>query len=437
MTEQIPPTDPTDLNKTLIEHNIAKAALYFPNINTILVPKKSEYNLKKYASKKLLKKVDSDINVAVEKCLVFLSNLASTYYTEDRKKSLHSTILHDQSKNKDNAYIYTKIIDVLVAGTKRGGAIIKVETRYEVGSYSKQYSITDSYFKVGLTDYILKDVSIIQRRNKLFYNHLKEIISNVICSNLINIYGSVELPTVEEIKAEGRKLVKSGYKTNKGKLLTMRNKHTNSYWNDVSKRSFVEDNIALFEFLTKRGFMLPTIGDDKSGGRIVDSFTLMPSWIRKMIKFDGHPIVESDYSCLHPNLASKIYGGTGKPLRHEIVSEYLKISRQEAKIEHLSFFNKEWSSLQHSPLYSYYFNEEPTLMENMCIDKAKNGYISTTTKVFRLEVEVMSNVIKLLNNQKIYVLYVYDAIYCKQSDKEEVNRIMNLVAKEMGINTLV
>ena len=98
-------TQSKELQEKLLAHNIDKSALLFPNVNLILVPKKSEYNLKKYVSKKLLKLVDSNVDIAVEKCLVFLSNLASTYYTGERVKQLHSTILHEQSRNKDNTYI--------------------------------------------------------------------------------------------------------------------------------------------------------------------------------------------------------------------------------------------------------------------------------------------------------------------------------------------
>ncbi|RYZ86230.1 MAG: hypothetical protein EOP04_14295 [Proteobacteria bacterium] len=48
--------------------------------------KKAEYNLRKYVSKAQLREIDPDEKVAIEKCLVMLSNLASTYYTEDRWK---------------------------------------------------------------------------------------------------------------------------------------------------------------------------------------------------------------------------------------------------------------------------------------------------------------------------------------------------------------
>jgi hypothetical protein len=85
--------------------------------------------------------------------------------------------------------------------------------------------------------------------------------TNPICSNLIAMYPKIDLPTSEELLVIGRKLVKEGRTTKKGKILTVRNKHKDHYWLDVKNRSFIEDNIQLFEFLTGRGFMIPSAGD--------------------------------------------------------------------------------------------------------------------------------------------------------------------------------
>ena len=429
-------TQSKELQEKLLAHNIDKSALLFPNVNLILVPKKSEYNLKKYVSKKLLKLVDSNIDIAVEKCLVFLSNLASTYYTGERVKQLHSTILHEQSRNKDNTYIYSRIIDVLLVGTKQNGPIIEIDSTYVVGEKSKGYSITDTYFKVGLTDYYIKDASIVQRRNKIYYNHLNEIMDNPICLNLIKMYPNVDLPTVKEIKAEGRRLVKLGTTTKKGKILTMRNKHTDSYWKDVSNRSFVEDSILLFEYLTTRGFMLPSIGDNRSGGRVVDSFTLMPSWIRSMIKFNDEATLEADYGALHPNLCATIYKTNSPLISHDIVAEYLGVDRQVAKIEHLSFFNKHQNDMDRSPLFRYYMDNELSMMLRIKKDKRDNGYKVTSRKMFKMEVELMTEVSTRLNSIGIYVGYVYDALFTTQENIIMVTDVMNEVADEMNIKTI-
>ncbi len=251
----------------ILDEDYAQISLLFPNVNSILIPKKAEHNLRKYTSKPLLDLIHPDRNVAVEKCLVLLNNLASTYYDESRWKPLHSTILHEQLKNDgDNTFVYTNVIKALKVGTKQTGGIIKVKTNpdgietYEIGGKSKQYVLTDTYFKAGLVEYIIQDEAIIKNRNKSFYKALNEANDNVIANNLLKLYPNIEIPTTAEVLAEGKRLVKAKYITKSQKKLTMRYNHPNSYWKDAKQRSFVEDNIKLYEFLTGRGFMIPIIG---------------------------------------------------------------------------------------------------------------------------------------------------------------------------------
>jgi hypothetical protein len=77
----------------------------------------------------------------------------------------------------------------------------------------------------------------------------------------------------------GKQLVKMVTEPRKEKILTMRNSHKNHYWKDADN-SFVED-IELFQFLTGRGFVIPTAGNEKVVV-VVDSFTLMPAWINEL-----------------------------------------------------------------------------------------------------------------------------------------------------------
>ena len=428
--------DTEDINVLINDNNLSELTLIFPEVNSILIPKKAEYNLNKYVSKAKLKEIDPDEKVAVEKCLVLLSNLASTYYTEDRWKPLTAKILHEQSKTSENDFIYKKIIEALKAGTKNG-PIIEINDSYSVGFESKKYRIADEYFKAGLTEYIIQDSSIIQRRNKLFYQQLNTAMDNPICRNLIRMYPKIELPTSEQLFAVGRKLVKEGFLTKKGKMLTLRNKHKDHYWSDCANRSFVEDNIKLFEFLTNRGFMIPAPGTVKSGGRVVDSFTLMPSWIREQITIDGVSLAECDYTALHPNIAVKMYHGRETYITHEKVAQWADMAQKKVKIEHLSFFNKRWPQTIKSPIFSYYFEKEPEMLENMRKDKVSHGYKITSMRLFKAEVDIMTDVIQYLNSKNIQVLYVYDALLCEKKDKETVIEAMNRIILEHGIMTSV
>ena len=428
--------DTEDIQILQNDYNLAELALQFPNVNSLLIPKKSEYNLRKYVPKGMLRAIDSDVDVAVEKCLVFLSNLCSTYYTDDKWKSLNATILHEQTKRKGNTYIYTRIIDVLKHGTNKG-AFIEVNDSYLEREYCKKYRLTDMYLKAGLVEYTIKDAGIVLNQNRLFYQQLNDAMEHPISSNLITMYPKIELPTPEELLIIGRRLVKAGHRTKKGKILTMRNKHPNTYWKDSDNRSFVEDNIELFVFLTSRGFMIPSVGDEKSGGRVVDSFTLMPAWIREQIIVDGVKLAECDYTALHPNIAIKLYDGKLTYLTHQNVAERTGIDVKSIKIEHLSFFNKQWLAMLKSPLFAFYSKHEPDMLSRIYNDKKEYGYKVTSAKMFSVEVAIMTDVIKHLSTIGINVLYVYDALLCEEKDKAIVVETMNRIILKHNVYTCV
>lgn len=428
--------DTEDINVLTHDHNLSELTLVFPNVNSILIPKKAEYNLRKYVPKAQLREIDPDEKVAVEKCLVMLSNLASTYYTEDQWKPLRAKILHEQTRNDSNEFTYKRIIEVLKAGTKNG-PIIEVDDSYATNVESKKYRIADPYFNAGLTEYIIQDSGLIQRRNRLFYEQLNEAMDNPICRNLIRMYPKIELPTSEQLLTIGKRLAKEGYQTKKGKTLTIRNKHKDHYWSDCANRSFVEDNIKLFEFLTRRGFMIPAAGSAKSGGRVVDSFTLMPSWIREQITIDGMRLTECDYAALHPNIAVKLYGGNNSHITHQKIAQWADMALKSVKVEHLAFFNKRWQQMEKSPLFDYYQKHEPQMLEAIRLDKQKLGYKVTSMRLFKDEVEIMTKAITYLNSQNIHVLYVYDALLCEEKDKRTVTDTMNRVVLECNVQTSV
>lgn len=264
---------------------------------------------------------------------------------------------------------------------------------------------------------------------------ISKTIANPIGRNLVSVYQRIDLPSKEELLSVGKSLAKENFKTKKGKALTIRNKHKNSYWKDVDKRGFVEDDIQLFEFLTSRGFMIPVIGDDKSGGRVVDSFTLMPSWIRNEVMIDGQKLAEADFSALHPNIAATSYGGNYHNATHQEVAEKANIDPKIVKLEHLSFFNKDWNGMMRSPLFDYYSRNEPAMMEKIYRDKFENGYKATSMKLFKTEVEIMSDAIEKLNDEGIEVLYVYDALMCLPKDSIRVVTVMNKCAAKHNVKT--
>jgi hypothetical protein len=428
-----------DIEKNTI---INKSKVCFGDSSKIFVPKKAEHELRNHCDKVLLRAVDDDMNVAIEKCLIFLSELNTNLYNGNKWKLLYSHFLHDKIKNgKDNTYVYTKVIKVLLKGTPQMGAMIEIQKNKQGGDLyysgvggSRRFKLASRFTKCGLTPYTLTHKVSIQQIQEHKCKRLLEVVNNPIGRNLLHLYPHIQLPTEQEIRKEADRLLSVNYITKKGKRLRAGKKTGSRYiYHDTC--SFVEDNIELYKSLTEGGFMVPVVTGENAGGRVVDSFTLMPSWIRNLIKIDGESIEELDYTALHPNIAISIYDGDSKFITHEKIQEVLGISKSEIKREHLSFFNKEWDDIVRSPLFFYYKSQEPIMMENIYRDKQENGHKSTSRKLFAKEVEIISKSIEFLNEEGIYVGYVYDALFCLPKHRDRVKRVMDYYAQEAGVCT--
>lgn len=443
-TNPLKPNNNTLFSEDTEEEIYDKYALFFLNSNTALIPQNVKRNIQKQIPKSYLNKIDTNRNIAVEKCLLFVANLSSTILSGTRWKSLSSKILNEQlKKGRDNTRIYPHVVEALKYHSETTKPIIEIKKNtngtetYQVGVESKSFAFLEQYFKSDLVKYNFTNEEIIARRNKFIYKQIIIATKNDIAYNLLQLYPKIDLPSLDEIKSEANRLIKLKYQTKKGKILTKLNKHSKEYFKDHTNRSFVEENIKKYKLLTENSFMIPTVGDYKSGGRVVDSFTLMSSWIRKLIKIDGEPIVEIDFKAFHPNLVMSIYGGSKKFLTHLQVAKESNIDINEVKIQHLSFFNKTPNGMKRSPLYDYYKNSEPEMLDKLENEKYNSQYKHkiTSMKLFAKEVEIMAEIIKILNASDIYVMYVYDALYCKQSEAEFVKNIMNEVVLDFDVYT--
>ncbi|MBU2940161.1 hypothetical protein KO494_11500 [Lacinutrix sp. C3R15] len=416
--------------------------IYLSDYKCIQIPKGIRRNVKRLP-KRVLKKIDSNINVAIEKCFIFVSNLTySVFRDDDCWKSLSSTVLHDQlKKGSDNTYVYKNIIKALSYSTNSTLPIIECrknehdEDSYQEGHFTKQYRFNYSYRNQNLEKLDIKFEDNLDKRKKYHRLEFGQANQNPIGKNLINAYSKIILPTENEIKKRGRELVKLGYQNRKGKILTFLNKKPKSFYSNSKNRTFVEENLKQFEYLVGNNFLIPKIGDHKSGGRVVDSFNLMPSWIRSMIKIDSEPIVELDYKALHPNIAMSIYGGVDYQISHEQIAKDLERPLLEVKIEHLSFFNKRVSDMRRSPLFKYYYTREKDILKKIIDDKESKGYKITSQKLFKKEVDIMTTCVEELNRNNIYVIYVYDALYCKASDEVMASEIMKRSVQKHNVYT--
>lgn len=423
------------------EVNRTNSPLFQSEKYIIKVPSKVEYTLKRYVSKRQLKEIHPNIDVAIELCMLFISQLTSTYYSwedgsnPDGWKPLKAAYLRALLSYKHDTY---KRIRELLENPTNAGAVIECDYENEKGQKCYYYRICSNYMGKGIKEYILKTDLVKRLKIKYHQKRLKDCEENIICKNLIQLYYKIIIPTVDEIKLNAKQLIKSGYKSKKGKLLTMQNKHSKDYFSNASDRIFVEDGIEVFNYLTRGGFLLPTPSSEHAGYRITDSFTLMPSFIRGMIKIDGKPIVEVDFSCLHPNIAMTLYGGDHSYLTHKGIAEKLAIPDIQVKIEHLSFFNKHLEQMKDSPLYSYYKETEPQMLNNLIKEKyeTERKYKITSQKMFEKEVAIMTDVIKKLSKEGILVGYVYDALFCCKGHAERVRDVMNETVLEHKVFTV-
>ncbi|EJG03405.1 hypothetical protein [Flavobacterium sp. F52] len=418
----------------------AQLALFFLNRDLIKIPSKVEYVIRKYISKKLLKEIHSDLEVAIELCLLLLSQLSSTYFgvidgtNPEGWKSLKAKFLRNLLSIHPTTY--KKVITALMYPLKKG-AILECDNQYQIGEKNYYYRLGKPFLGKGIIGYELRTKEAKLLLNKYYITKINEAQSNPICKNLMMFYSDITLPSIDEIKKEANRLIKLGYTTNKGKRLIKLNKHSRKYFKNFQTLSFVEDSIEIFSYLTDNGLLIPTVGNNRSGGRIVDSFTLMPSWIRRLVKIKGKHHVECDYNCLHPNIAIQLYGGTISHLTHSDIGLALKIETNAVKIEHLSFFNKEVWQMKQSKLFKYYQQNEPKMLQNIIEEKYNSPYRHkiTSRKLFAKEVEIMSDVIQQLNQENIYVGYIYDALFCHPQQANRMKEIMDKIVQKYKIQT--
>lgn len=430
-----------DIHKSIPNQSSANFPLFFNHKNKIKIPSKIEFALRRYTPRGLLRDIHPDIDVAIELCLLFASQLSSTYFdvrsgnNPDGWKTLNSRYLRDLLST--DALTYKKVRIALEYPLKKGPILICDYLSIE-GQKSYNHRLGDAYILKGIKTYKLKTQTAIGLLNKKFMRSYGLALTNPICKNLIDLYPSITLPTNQQVIAEAKRLIKIGYKTPKGKKLAFLNKHSRSYFKNPESISFVEDALNIYEYLTGNGLMIPIEGSAESGGRVVDSFTLMPSWIRRLVKINGKEYVEADYSCLHPNIAMSLYGGTKKYLTHADVANATGLDLNEVKIEHLSFFNKKIWQIKHSPLYQYYQEQEPQMMDKLIHEKQASlrKHRVTSMRMFEIEVNVMKEVIMQLNKENINVGYVYDALFCHPKHAERVKQVMDSTIICHGIKTV-
>jgi hypothetical protein len=382
--------------------------------------------------------------VAVELCLLFLSQLSSTHRNIKNGsspcgwKTLRAEYLRQLLRIDSKTYLYVK--EALLYEYDKG-PILEC-WNYVVNEHSTKYRLGSGFRSKGFVPYKLQTGKVQGLFKKSCERKLLAAKGNAICLNLFEFYKSIVLPTEEEILIEAKRLVKIGLPNKKGKMLIFNNKKGRAYYQNPDKLVFVEDSLKAYDYLTKNGLLIPRPGSQKSGGRVVDSFNLMPGWIRKLIKINGQPIAEADYSCLHPNIAMSLYSGRAKNLKHidlckETDQEKIDAKLRVIKTEHLSFFNKTVWQMKQSPLFDYYNKQEPSMLDAIIEEKNNSPFQHkiTSRRLFGKEVEIMTEVVLRLNEEGIFVGYVYDALFFDPVFSQKVIEVMNEVAIALKVFT--
>jgi hypothetical protein len=436
------------LNKRLPEDITAyeKSVNLLDNGQCLFIPKNVDKLLKLLIYKKELVEIHNDRKLAIEYCLVFLANFASVqtdYNNQDKWKALSTDILKIQIPGL-NGSRYLKVIKFLLKPIFPFSPMIEVKKNidgkdtYRVGDKSKQFRLVGEFLTLEFIPYMVKSEILMSKRREQRAKDLNFSLENPIVKNLLTIYPRLTLPSLQEIKDEAIKLSNENYITSKGKLLT--------YMNGRKKSNFVKfetrrvshlDCVKSYKYLTANGLLVPVVSGERGGGRVCDSFNMMPSFIRNLIKIDNENSTILDFKCFHPNLCMKLYGGTLKNLTHQNVANELKLDLKKVKKEHLSFFNLNEEVMKLSPLFKYYEKYELKMLNNLLADKREFGHKITSTRMLNLEVEVITECIKRLNELNIYPLYIFDALMVKISNKSITKTVMNAVVKDFGIFTSV
>lgn len=405
-------------------------ALIVNNTKTIKIPTKVEAKLEYFSDEEFFE-IHKDKQTAKELILYILHCFNETFLLSKKNegkraelgyKNLSSKILKAKVQVGKKAN-YKNILDLLIKYE-----IIEKGRNYIAGGRCNEYRLTDRYFGKGIVEYELKTNLLKKRHFNFEHENLKRVLDCPIATNELLNRSSLTFPTQEEAKTYLMKMSEEGKRNKKGKRVMLYSAVDTHDYNDYV---YVEDYLLILDYLSK--LTVPIVVSENGGERVITAYNFLPSLLRKLVKVDGEFLEEVDYPCLHPNIISTIYKGYGNTITHDIVAEYLGISRQRAKIEHLSFFNKSWEQMVKSPLFEYYTKKEDNMMVRIFQDKKSKGYKNTSKLCFEFETKMQRETIKSLREQGVRCFYVFDALVATKKDIDLVKKEMNNTAEKFNV----
>lgn len=406
--------------------------------NSVIIPSKMEATIRNHVSLNLKTNIDQDIEVAEDLAMIMASMITQYGFIDNETSgdTIWTYIASSRFIDLFGMRRYPKILKLLMRATKTKEPFIECDETAVIGGKVFGYRFSETYRNKGMVKYKIKTEEGRSILRSLQIKKIIKAIQNPIAKKMLKSYCKITLPTIDEIMAEAQRL--EGKQLKNGKILKFLNTRSRTEY-VKGKYKFVEDAVKLFKFLTEDGLLIPVVSGERAGGRVCDSFTLIPSWIRGLCTINGVKLsdCEMDYKALHPNLVYFIYGNEEETKQfwgdaHTKIADISGVSRMDIKIEHLSFFNKQIWQMKKSPLYEIYNTYCQNMIANLELDKKKHGHKNTSKELFNLEVSIMTEVINQIEDSAD-IVYVYDALYSDNIDL--VSQIMNEVVMNFGINT--
>ncbi|MBZ9652649.1 hypothetical protein [Psychroflexus montanilacus] len=398
-----------------------------------------------------LTNIHKDREAALELIYLLLSNFTFTWlrevkfndnYVDNKYIQLNGRILKKQiGTGIEDTTRYRLILNLLIEHN-----YIEKGLGHKMNVKSTSYKIHDKYYKSSFDRYGLNSQYAQQLHKRNIRKKLDESLRCIIAKNEISNLDKIELPNTQEVKAHLQSYSRKKWKNKKGKQLKTLGKKKR-----VAEYVYVEDYIKLFELL-RDNFNIPKIGGENAGYRVTTKYNLMPLLIRELfkVKSTGNKLVSLDFSCFHPNLIFRKFGGANNQvITHELVAEFLKKKKKKyedfefeelvkiAKVEHLSFFNKNEKYMEESPVYDFYKENHQEILDKVIKDKLQNTYKNTSRVLFKLETKIMTEIIERCSSSGILAIYVFDELMVEDVNFEKVKGIMKDVCLKLKLNVRI
>ena len=337
---------------------------------------------------------------------------------------------------------YKKVIKILETGTEKKGPIIEQTKEYYtsytnkygqlVPGRARYYKLTDKYRTWKTTSYVTDqkkskslNVKVLLHKNELIERSKINPIAHM-CMRLTN---HVTAPTIDQVLARADEMHKNVSK--RGRLYKFGTNLKESEKNR-DKYRYLEEDIQRWKYYTEDGYRIPTY--DETYGRVIDSFAMMPSWIRELYLINGKKTQFADLTALHPNLLlnyikpmlspesvskiESIQDGYNYDLHQYIADKGNLNDRDVAKTAHLSLLNKRPQQLENDPIWKVWCSAFPAEVSKIILD-IKNDY-----SYFDDVTEPHKNITKIIFNE--------ETAFIKKCSEELGSRVAMQTFDEMG-----